>query len=525
MPNKLLACHFSVDRMAGTKRSAAAANDGEDDDDYDSPNRLLDPPIAAAGDDDDYDDDDEDEDAAVEEAEVAVAEENEFQEDKGKHIAGQKHRLYRRQHSVSRLWESSSTRTEHFDSIVHRAARLGLLKQDDASQRDIDSSQHIRQQSAAFQQEAIVDSTENRYDSQSRLECYVKSLGAANGGLYYTHLAELEVLIAKHERGEEATPIHLETPSKALIESWVRHLRNERGNKGKSIETWVGGMSATCKMYDKPYNYAGLFTDTFKRWKEVDAELRAPPFYIAKDLPQLYKACFSKNGWNDVKRMEIWAALLIQLAIIGRASCVTTYCPVWEEVELPLTEDGYDDDGLPRYLIFVMHHWKHRSGDTYPYKILIRRNRLDAKYCPIFWVLALAKTRKFYGLELKEKVFTWQFSCGNKPKRYSEKYRRAIKRLFIIASKEPGFEHLAKCSSHSIRRSGALWANRSKVGRPMIMDIGRWNDLTTLFKYLSQGNADIRRFQVENSNWEDPICRIWVCQTEVINRPIRNDDV
>ena len=151
MPNKLLACHFSVDRMAGTKRSAAAANDGEDDDDYDSPNRLLDPPIAAAGDDDDYDDDDEDEDAAVEEAEVAVAEENEFQEDKGKHIAGQKHRLYRRQHSVSRLWESSSTRTEHFDSIVHRAARLGLLKQDDASQRDIDSSQHIRQQSAAFQ--------------------------------------------------------------------------------------------------------------------------------------------------------------------------------------------------------------------------------------------------------------------------------------------------------------------------------------------------------------------------------------
>jgi hypothetical protein len=56
------------------------------------------------------------------------------------------------------------------------------------------------------------------------------------------------------------------------------------------------------------------------------------------------------------------------------------------------------------------------------------------------------------------------------------------------------------------------------------MDIGRWNDLTTLFKYLQQGNADIRAYQIENSDWEDPICKVWVCETEVINRPLRSDD-
>lgn len=507
--------------MAGRKRAAedaeaAMAAEDEDDDDEGSVGRLL-PPC-----DDDEDDDVDDE--AVEEEETAIAEANEFQEDKGNPIEGQKHRLYRTKDDATGLWVSSSVVTANFDSIVHRAARLGLFRRDAASQRDIDSSQFIREQAAAFRQEAIVDSTENRYDSQSRFECFVKSLGASDGGEHFAYLSKLEGLIARRERDEEVAPVEFEKPSMAVVDTWVRHMRNKRGNKAKSIETWVGGVSATCKMYHCPYNYAGQYTDTFKSWKLIDKELRAKPFCIAKDLPLLYKACFSKNGWNDAKRLEVWAALLLQLAIMGRASCVTTYCPLWEEMELPKTEDGFDADGLPKYLVFVMHNWKHRSGDMYPYKILVRRNYLDAKYCPIFWVLSLAKTRKFYGESLRGKIFTWQFPCGDKPKRYSERYRRAIKRLFIIASKEPGFEYLAECSSHSIRRSAALWANRSKIDRSMIMDIGRWNDLTTLFKYLVQGNAEIRAYQIENPNWEDPICRVWVCKTEVINRSIRQNN-
>ena len=508
--------------MAGRKRAAddaaAAAMEAEDDnDDEGSVRRLHDPP------DDDDGDDGGDDDEANEEAEIAAAEENEFREDKRNSIAGQECRLYRTINDATGLWMSSDAVTDNFDSVVHRAARFGLFKRDAASQRDIESSQFIQEQAAAFRQEAVVDSTENRYDSQSRFECYVKSLGSDNGGEYFAHLCKLEGLIARHERGEEVAPVDFTKPSMALVDTWVRHMRNARGNKAKSIETWVGGVSATCKMYHCPYNYAGQYTDTFKKWKLTDQELRARPFCVAKDLPMLYKACFSKNGWNDAKRLEVWAALLLQLAIMGRASCVTTYCPLWEEMELPKTEDGFDADGMPKYLVFVLHNWKHRSGEMYPYKILVHRNYLDAKHCPIFWTLSLANTRRFYGEELKGKMLTWQFPCGNKPKRYSERYRRAIKRLFCIASKEPGYEYLAECSSHSVRRSAANWANRSKVDRSMIMDVGRWNDLTTLFKYLMQGNAEIRRYQIENSNWEDPICRIWVFETEVITRPLRNN--
>ena len=190
---------------------------------------------------------------------------------------------------------------------------------------------------------------------------------------------------------------------------------------------------------------------------------------------------------------------------------------------MPKTSAGYSKDGLPKYLILVLHKWKHRSGDMRPYKILIRRNMLDVKYCPIYWILALAKTRKHYGLEAKGKIFTWQFPCGNKPKEYSQKYRRSIKRLFVIASKNPGYEYLAACSSHSIRRSAALWANRSKLSRATIMDIGRWNDLMTLFKYLDQGEAEIRALQIEDPNWEDPICRVWVCETIVLTPPTRSN--
>ena len=155
--------------------------------------RFLDPP-----------DDDDDDDEAVEAAETAAAESNEFQEDKSKFISGQEYRLYRTKNDRTGVWESSERKTPNFDSIVHRAARLGLLRRDAASQQDIDESRHIREQAAAFRQESIVDCTENRYDSQSRLECYVKSLGDENGGVYYSFLTELELLINKHESSDDS---------------------------------------------------------------------------------------------------------------------------------------------------------------------------------------------------------------------------------------------------------------------------------------------------------------------------------
>ena len=157
----------------------------------------------------------------------------------------------------------SSVVTDNFDSIVHQAARLGLFKRDAASQRDIESSQFIQEQAAAFREEAIVDSTENRYDSQSRFECYVQSLGSGNGGEYFAHLRKLESLIAKREQREVVSPVDFTRPSMALVDTWVRHMRNERGNKAKSIETWVGGVSATCKMYTFPSQIALLHASIY----------------------------------------------------------------------------------------------------------------------------------------------------------------------------------------------------------------------------------------------------------------------
>ena len=58
----------------------------------------------------------------------------------------------------------------------------------------------------------------------------------------------MESLIEKCESSDNnASPIEFATPSSALMETWIRHMRNDRGNKAKSIETWVGGVSATCR--------------------------------------------------------------------------------------------------------------------------------------------------------------------------------------------------------------------------------------------------------------------------------------
>ena len=41
--------------------------------------------------------------------------------------------------------------------------------------------------------------------------------------------------------------------------------------------------------------------------------------------------------------------LLVAIALMARASCITTYCPTVEDTKLP-PERLWDADGLPQYI-------------------------------------------------------------------------------------------------------------------------------------------------------------------------------
>ena len=101
-----------------------------------------------------------------------------------------------------------------------------------------------------------------------------------------------------------------------------------------------------------------------------------------------------------LKRICCWAMLLIQLILFGRASCMTEFCPNMLDVELPAAEAQWDADGLPKYIIIGMRAWKWRTacnrcncpsdkkctcGNVY--KMMVFRNCLDPRFCPVFWFL------------------------------------------------------------------------------------------------------------------------------------------
>ena len=41
--------------------------------------------------------------------------------------------------------------------------------------------------------------------------------------------------------------------------------------------------------------------------------------------------------------------LLVSICLMGRASCMTTYCPTVENIRLP-AKKKWDKDGLPHYI-------------------------------------------------------------------------------------------------------------------------------------------------------------------------------
>ena len=50
---------------------------------------------------------------------------------------------------------------------------------------------------------------------------------------------------------------------------------------------------------------------------------------------------------------------LVAINMFACASCITTYCPTYEDIQLP-TDAEWDPDGLPQWIDLGMRDWKHR---------------------------------------------------------------------------------------------------------------------------------------------------------------------
>jgi hypothetical protein len=126
----------------------------------------------------------------------------------------------------------------------------------------------------------------------------------------------------------------------------------------------LGAISGTLKDFGLgPYKKNVDTAKLMEALKAGNNPKRAKALNLDEDLPALYLANFSgKVFHSESKRVRTWSRLLVALAVIGRSSAVTEYCPIIKEVEYPTDPQDYFPDGLPRFIVLVWKDWKGRPS-------------------------------------------------------------------------------------------------------------------------------------------------------------------
>lgn len=91
-----------------------------------------------------------------------------------------------------------------------------------------------------------------------------------------------------------------------------------------------------------------------KTFVDQDGYETSASFNFTDDLPTLWASIWYISYWNPSKMVMVWTMFLVSICMMGRASDITTFCPMYEHIKLPpahlwKTADGRAD-GLPPYI-------------------------------------------------------------------------------------------------------------------------------------------------------------------------------
>jgi hypothetical protein len=439
-------------------------------------------------------------------------------------ICGIEHRLYRKPDPTNparfvRAEIDSEGRVP--DTLVYRFGReVGFSNSMTDKEKEDVSSNRIFQQARDEANQLVFNpnSTTHRGTSQSYFECYViKVLSETEYGKFLLRLRDALKDAASVAQAKELNNELMLMPHATLIFTYMQHLRRDvadpisgepgRCNKAGTIETHIKCLSGVTKEFGIGLIHrTTLITNLLHSYFEEDESSRAASFDMAETLPKLWKTLWKDTNWNFEQKLSTWTRLLVQIALIARASDVCgKYCPLMEHVELPNTPSGWGKDGLPIYIQISFLNWKGRPRNMVNtrYRIRIYANKINAKYCPVHWLMycwSRNSLRKQPGAQII-------------PKRCSEKtYQKHIKELFQKIPKSPGASPIV-CSSHSVRRSAAQFASRCGVDCMRIRDIGRWVSFANMAIYVAEGQNASKRIRRDNGGI-DPIYKIWIFNEE-----------
>jgi hypothetical protein len=357
------------------------------------------------------------------------------------------------------------------------------------------------------------DSSLHRGRSQSYFECWALTV-------FPNHEYSKFLLRIKDCDDSNAGKLTLVTPNDDMLLAYVYHLRDDkdtcagddnddeddesdetaeirgRRNKYNWILQHLKKISGVLKEHGQPLLiHSSEITKCLDKWNEEDKTRRAEVYLVEEVLPKLWKQLWGNEDRNEKQKTELWSRLLGQLATISRSSDVTgQYCPTIDGVKFPQNEKDYFDDGLPVWIELTWVDWKGRpkKHKKSPYKVRLHANPLDARYCPVHWMIKHWCDRG-NDLDPSEPVYK---------KLSSKVHQKHVSNLFDELDLDG--------SSHSVRRMAAQWAARCKADINVIKNVGRWSSLDHLVVYLDEGLQTHATRVLDSADGVDPISKFWV---------------
>jgi hypothetical protein len=122
----------------------------------------------------------------------------------------------------------------------------------------------------------------------------------------------------------------------------------------------IANIMVALKMTQQEFGGSAMHPGTWKRVSDMVADFKtkspnkaSAAFDVVEGLPALYVACFSGNQqWTDERRLQCWVAFLLSFVLMARASCLSTYCPLIDDITFPDSHisHAYDSEGVPMYV-------------------------------------------------------------------------------------------------------------------------------------------------------------------------------
>jgi len=148
----------------------------------------------------------------------------------------------------------------------------------------------------------------------------------------------------------------------------------------------------------------------------------------------------------------------------------------------------YTSEGLPLWISVFFTNWKGRKEEDVgkPYEIRIHANPKDLRFCPVHWLMEHWRLRTGDARDPTAPILKEMSSTT---------WRKKLQVLF-----------------HSFRRSGAMWAKRCGADLFVIKNVGRWETVKHMMKYVAEGRLKIEDALTAN-NGVDPIFEFWPFST------------